>query len=282
LPIFLPILRPAWCRFDFFAGVQGYTGPPNFPVTSTTNNLARAGSGGFGFYEGFNEGRSLRRLCGCDLAAQLGLRATQSNLSGANFTTDNRQQVFVTGGFFRRVDFGLQYGLVADYLRDDWYFRTDLLQLRGELSWNTGRSHEFGFQFMAGTDSDTSSTVVRDALGAVVQSQLSLEATDQYRAFYRRNIRGAGYWSAFVGGTNQQDTVMGASVSVPLQARVLLAAGATYLDPNESLADGGFEQEGWNVSVGIVFRPGGPMGCGRYCRPMFDVADNGSFLVDRR
>ncbi len=27
VPLFLPFLRVNWCRFDFFAGVQGFTGP---------------------------------------------------------------------------------------------------------------------------------------------------------------------------------------------------------------------------------------------------------------
>jgi hypothetical protein len=60
----------------------------------------------------------------------------------------------------------------------------------------------------------------------------------------------------------------------------MLQTGATFLIPREGDASGGHREEGWNVSMGIVFRPGGPTGCGRYCRPLFDVADNGTFLVD--
>ena len=282
LPIFLPILRPAWCRFDFFAGVQAYKGPMNFPSTSATNNLVRSGSGSFGFYQGFNEGRSLRRLFGWDMAAQFGLRATQSNLTGAEFTDTTRHQIFLTGGLFRRVDYGLQYGVVMDYLNDDWYFHGDLIQLRGELSWKTSACHEFGIQFMSGLNDDTSATFVRNAAGATVQSTVAFEATDQIRGFYRQQIGGGGHWDAFIGGSNNSDTVIGTTMSLPVHARMLVQAGGTYLIPSEGASSRGYEQESWNISLGIVFRPGGPDGFGRYCRPMFDVADNGTFMVDRR
>jgi len=119
IPLCLPILPIDWCRFEFFAGVQGFSGPPNFPAGLAATD--RAGTGSFGFHQGLNEGRSLLPWLGIDWGAQLGARATQNNGSGAAFTADERHQVFVTGGFFRRVDYGLQMGLVVDYLNDDWY-----------------------------------------------------------------------------------------------------------------------------------------------------------------
>ena len=54
----------------------------------------------------------------------------------------------------------------------------------------------------------------------------------------------------------------------------------TYLIPHEGSNSGGFAEENWNISMGLVYRPGGPRGCGRYCRPLFDVADNGTFMLD--
>jgi len=33
--------------------------------------------------------------------------------------------------------------------------------------------------------------------------------------------------------------------------------------------------------MGVIYRPGGRQASSRYSRPMFDVADNGTFLVDR-
>lgn len=281
----LPILRIDWQRFEFFAGVNGFTGPANYanvaPPTANSPASYRMGSSSFGFYEGFNEGRNLKPLFGIDLASQLGVRATQSSLSGTEFTDDTRNQIFVSGGLFRRVDFGLQYGFVVDYLNDDWWFRNNLLQLRGELSWNDGCNHEFGYQFMAGLDDSTSDTSVINSAGNRFRSTVTFEATDQHRFFFRGATAGGGNYSAFVGGTDRSDGLLGGSMTTGSRRGFAFQTGAAYLIPNEGRRAGGNENEGWNLSMGVIYRPGGRKVCGRYCRPMFDVADNGTFMIDR-
>ncbi len=278
IPFFLPLLRVNWCRFDFFAGVQGYTGPMNHVGA---DNFGRASSGSFGFYEGFNEGRSLRRLFGWDMAAQFGVRATQSNLSGASFTEETRNQVFVTGGLFRRVDYGLQYGVVVDYLSDDWYFHGDLVQVRSELSWRTEGCHVCGFQYFAGVSDDTSTFTIRDGAGGIFNGTVNFEPTDQYRFFYRRLLPQSGQWDAFGGWSGNEDGIVGTTLSLPLRRNIVLSTGATFLFPTDNDEATDFEHESWNISLGLIYRPGGPKGCGRYCRPLFDVADNGTFMVER-
>ncbi|TWU60648.1 hypothetical protein Poly51_09280 [Rubripirellula tenax] len=282
IPVCLPLLRINWCRFQFFAGVQGFKGPMNFANTTAANPNSRSGSGSFGFYEGLNEGRSLKRWLGWDMAAQLGFRATQSNLSGAEFTDETRNQVFVTGGLFRRVDYGLQYGLVFDYLNDDWWYQGRMTQLRGEVSWKTADCHGFGFQFMSGLGDDSSDTFVRNSAGVLTRSTINFEPTDQYRLFYRRLLAGSGDWTAFGGWTDRSDTILGAGMNLPLRQKLMLSLGSTYLIPNQDSTNFGNREENWNISMGLVYRPGGPMGCGRYCRPLFDVADNGTFMVNQK
>lgn len=277
--IHLPILRVDWRRFDFFAGVNSFTGPANH---ATDGAPLRGGSGSFGFYQGFNEGRSLNRLFGLDLSAQFGLRATQSSLSGAEFTEDSRNQIFLTGGLFRRVDFGLQYGFVVDYLYDDWWYRNNLVQMRGEISWNDNCGREFGYQFMGSSDDSTSRTTLIGAGGIITTGTASFEPTNQHRLFLRGNTARGATYMAFAGGTDQGDGLLGGLLTSNFRNRFAVQGGVTYLIPNESNRAGGFENESWNLSMGIVFRPGGKNGAGRYCRPMFDVADNGTFLVDRK
>jgi hypothetical protein len=282
IPVSLPLLRCDWNRFDFFAGVQGYKGPLSFANTDATNANERKGSGSFGFYQGFNEGRPLCQWLRCDMAAQFGLRATQSNMSGAEFTNETRHQVFLTGGVFRKVDCGMQYGLVVDYLNDDWYFQGDSVQLRGEFSWRNAAYYTWGFQFMAGLSDETSTTSVIDGSGNLVSSSIDFEPTDQYRLFYRRLLKQSGQWSAFAGWTDRDDGLLGADLSLPLRRCLVLSTSTTYLIPREGSSSGGNEEEGWNISLGLVYRPGGPQGSGRYYRPMFDVADNGTFMIDRK
>jgi len=267
---------------NLFAGVQGYTGPMNCVNVNAQDETQLASAGGsFGFYQGFNEGRSLRRLLGIDLSAQLGLRATQSNLSGSKVTNDNRHQVFITAGLFRRVDYGLQYGVVFDYLNEDWYFQGDVNQVRGELSWNTGRSNVFGVQFMSGTNNDSSTTSVTDAAGALISTNVEFEAMNQVRAFYRRELACNGDWSAFIGGAENDNTVLGFLVNKPLCDKILVNSGMTYVIPNEDEGSS-FHDEAWNLSMGFTYRPGGLNASNKYGRPMFDVADNGTFIVQRK
>ena len=279
-PTLLPRIRFNWCRYEFFAGVQGHTGPLNHIAINNLNGSDQTGSGSFGFYEGFNRGKSMDQLLGLDIATQIGVRGTQNNLSGAAFTTDTRHQVFVTAGLFRRVDYGVQYGLVLDYMNQDWYFQSNSLQLRGELSWRARECDTYGFQFMAGVREENVSATIIDQAGSPLSDDLDIKPTDQFRFFYRRPLARHGEYDLMVGWTDNKDGLLGASFSLPLTHHCSLSSGATYLIPHEGTNSGGFAEENWNISMGIVYRPGGPRGCGRYCRPLFDVADNGTFMLD--
>lgn len=279
-PTLLPLIRFNWCRYEFFAGVQGHTGPLNHVAINTGNGTDQTGSGSFGFYEGFNRGKSMNQLLGLDIATQIGVRGTQNNLSGSAFTTDTRHQVFVTGGFFRRVDYGVQYGLVLDYMNQDWYFQSNSLQLRGELSWRSRECDTYGFQFMAGVREETTTASIIDESGSPLSAEIDIHPTDQYRFFYRRPLARNGQYDLMVGWTDNQDGLLGASFNLPLNQHCSLSSGATYLIPHEGTNSDGYAEENWNISMGLVFRPGGPRGCGRYCKPLFDVADNGTFMLD--
>lgn len=269
----MPVFRVNWRLYEFFGGVNGFTGPASI----ADNHDLRAGGSSFGFFEGFNRGQSLGRLFCLDLASQFGLRATQSSLSGSALSQDVRRQIFVTGGFFRRVDYGLQYGAVVDYQYDDWWFRTNLTQVRGELSWNDACGREYGYQFMIGTKTSTSTALVQGN-----EFDVRLAAIDQHRLFFRGQTAGGGQYQVFGGGTGHGDGLLGGSMTSAFRGRFATYGGFTYLIPSASRRNDGFMDEAWNLAIGVVFRPGGPAGPGRYARPMFDVADNGTFLVRQR
>lgn len=282
-PLFLPVLRVNWQRMELFAGSQGYTGPMNFASAVGGNGQIASDSGSFGFYQGINEGRSLHNWFGIDLAAQLGVRATQSNLSGAEFTRDKRQQVFLTAGFFRRVDYGLQYGLVVDYLNEDWHYQADLTQLRGELSWRMRNCDEFGFQFMTGLGGERSDVFLRDVDGTAITSSVFVEPINHYRFFYRWRLPGDGSWTSFGGWSESSHGIFGSQVDIPVSDRISLQTAATYWSPGSGLGAAEHRDEAWSVSTGIVFRPGGPRrGAARYSAPLLPVADNGTFVVGPR
>ncbi len=260
------VLFPAG-NLELFAGVQGFTGPANGP----------AGGGSFGFNEGLNWGMPIP-LFGC-LGGQVGFRATQSNLSGTAISDDTRRQAFVTAGLFRRVDVGLQGGVVVDWLSDGWYRDVDLVNLRTELSWVIDSTHEVGFWGAFGTK-DSEEPAANDQLA-------DWETTDLYAVFYRYSFGGCrdGDARLFAGLSGQSDGLIGADARLPLSDTWALETNFAYLIPNEGDGDGAdadFVQESWNVGINLVWYPGRRWGRGdRYYRPLFRVADNGLFMMDQ-
>ncbi len=266
----LPCPQICLDNFEVFAGVQGFTGPVN-----------RGETGSFGFHEGFNWGAPL--WCFNEIGAQLGLQATQSNLSGAEFTDQTRNQLFVTGGLFRRVDWGIQGGIVFDYLQDDWYANASLAQLRGEVSWVFPCLHEIGFWFASGTDDDVQ---VSTLLGGATVTE-TFEPIDLYAFFYRHHfdsVEGA-QCRLYAGWSGDSDGLVGADFHLPLSCDWALQGGFAYLIPEQATgaAGRGHAEESWNIGMSLVWYPGARSAGGQdYYRPLFNVANNGSFMVGRR
>lgn len=254
-------------NLSLFSGVHGFKDP---------SNLDRDGS--FGFQTGLNWGAPFWLFPYSGVGMQAGLQGVFSNFSGSNFTDDSRDQLYFTTGLFRRADWGLQGGVVYDYMRDNWYSEVTLNQIRGEISWVYPCLHEWGFWFTASSDSDQS-------FSPDDQQAQTWEPTDLYAFFYRRrfaqNLGGEGRF--FAGFTQKSDGLIGADCDLPLSACWSLQTAFTYLIPEESRQDGGSQQEGWNVAINLVWYPRGNSSLwdgGNYYRPLLRVADRGSFFVD--
>ena len=259
-------------NLELFAGVEAFTGPRN-----------QGGAGSFGFQQGVNWAVPFPAFT-C-MGGQLGFRATQSSLSGADFTNSSREQGFVTAGLFRRVDMGLQGGLVVDYLAESWYNSINLVNLRGELSWMLDGIHDFGFWFTAGISSTQAAMPAqRDALRPLEE----WVPTDLYAFFYRRQFGGFrdGDARLFAGWTGGSDGLIGVDVRLPLSPDWALESNFAYLIPSEGAGlgfAGGHAEESWNLGINLVWYPGRLFGQGdSYYRPLFRVADNGTFMIDRR
>jgi len=269
----VPCPRIPWENLQVFAGVQGFTGPAN-----------RGESGSFGFQEGANIGGQLPLTpCG-EIGWQLGVRTTQNNLSGASFSQLEHDQTFVTAGLFRRVDWGLQGGVVVDWRNESWYFSGNFLQLRGELSWVFPCRHELGFWFTSEAgDDQVLATVVTNNQAAVLQETYG--STDLYAFFYRRRFGecDASLARVFAGFSGEGDGLVGADTIVPICGNWGFQAAFSYLVPNEGKGVGiaaGHAQESWNLALSLVFTPG-CFTSNNYYRPLFGVADNGNFMLDR-
>jgi len=64
-----------------------------------------------------------------------------------------------------------------------------------------------------------------------------------------------------------------------------LQGGFAYLIPEEETGQvgRGHAEESWNIAVSLVWYPGARSAMGTdYYRPLFNVANNGSFMVGRQ
>ncbi len=265
-----------WTRADLWVGTVGFVVPGNFITTGSNSGGAVEGS--FGFQEGVNFGSRMPSLLSGQMGAQLGLRCVQAQLDGSAAGSDRRQQLFATGGLFRRVDYGVQAGLAVDYLHDDWVYQADLVQLRGEVSYLLTPCHDLGFRF---SDSQQTEAISARLAGNNTSNNLQLTALNTYRFFYRYSYGDCGRGQAELqaGWTEDSGTVLGIGLKTPLQNQLGLVTSATYLIPSQQVSPD-FAAEGWNISLGVVWTPGRGFGESRdYYRPLFDVADNGSLIT---
>lgn len=272
IPLCLFVPLPSIDNLEVFSGAQGYTGPLN-----------RGGSGSFGFHEGFNWGVPIGGI----IAGQWGANWTQSNFDGNYLTGDQRNQIFATAGLFRRVDWGLQGGVVFDYLHDEWDYTADLGQIRAELSWLWCGCNEIGVWTAIGVN-DANDVTLRQPItatnGSIAfrTSPASVEVNDLFAIFFRRQFACGGQGRMFGGFTNNSQGLVGGEAQLPINDNWSLRSNFMYVMPGDSntTTDQRFANESWNVGVTIVWNPCGRNNCNsNYGRPLFNVADNGSFIT---
>ncbi len=270
---------------EYFGGATAFQNPlftePAQGLPINENNLASDSS--FGFYGGFNLGIPLCRLSCGYLSGQFGIRSVNTNFNGNEFTSEERRQTFVTAGLYRRVDYGLQFGAVADILHEEWFTESDLVQIRTDLGWVYQGGHTLGFRYATGVQDEFTD-------GAFNGNQFFdfFQTTDDnYRFYYRHMAPWGGWGEAFVGWGEAAQTIIGVDVDLPVTDNISFQSGFTaYLNDDLVPAGGNFQggnlNEAWNLFVGISFRPQGRSWYRSYDRPLFSVADNGTMLVRRQ
>ncbi|QDV73563.1 DUF6666 family protein [Botrimarina mediterranea] len=250
-------------------GVQAFKNPLDGP------NRDR---GNFGFNQSINLGGSMGWLGVPAIGYQVGYRAAQSQVHGdsSSATSDGHTQQFFTGGLFHRKPVGLQYGVVYDLLQDERQGSMDFGQIRGLISITNPCGHEIGFQFASKTNENT-----------VINAQevaTNYHATNQYLLFYRFHGCQGGELRVFGGFDDDSKGILGLDTAIPLTDRFSMVSGFTYVIPEEDAAGLGAQEEAWNLGMNLVWHYGKrAKQCfhGQY-RPLFEVADNGSLIIDDR
>ncbi|MBI1904397.1 MAG: hypothetical protein HYS13_25150 [Planctomycetia bacterium] len=278
--------RLCFCAPDnlsLFAGAHGFKGPVDFPPPGADSN-----GGNFGFHEGLNLGIPIDECCG--IAGQIGAQFYHSNFSGTAFDaageTEDRGQVFVTAGVFRRSSCGWQGGVAWDYMHDDYYVTTEFNQVRIEGSYVCPNGRELG-AFAAVSD---------DAQTMILNNQFveEWEPNDYYCLFFRQSHECGGNFRIFGGATENGDGLLGGDFLVPLTNCWAMTGAIHYLIPEETgdntdaqrrAGVAGFQQEAWSIGINLTYITGGVRRCGHGCgdkyMPLFNVADNGWMLIDR-
>ncbi len=256
--------------FQAFGGAVGFKGPRD-----------NGKNGNFGFDEGFNFGAPLGDPWGCGF--QAGFAAIQTNFSGDQSNSDSvmrtadRHQYFVTAGFFRRADVGeIQWGVVFDYMHDDYYQSSDLQQIRTETGWLFSECNEIGYSGAYSISTDR----MTNYFGRNIDGKL--DPTDQFVLYFRHYFQNGGDGRIFGGATGEGDGLIGADFWVPLGGNFALQNSFNCLIPKEGRgAAGGQEKESWGLMLNLVWCPGREAACvGRSTyRPVLNVADNGQFMV---
>ena len=258
------------CNSEYFAGVQAF----KHQQFQDPQGLPSPENCSFGYHFGFNSGLPLYNLtCGL-VSGQVGMNFVRSNLNDGVLPTGNREQVFITAGLFRRVDYGLQFGAVADILNEEYVSELELVQVRSELSWVWAAGSNAGFRFTRGVQDATS------PVGGAFLPSISAQAMDTYTLFYRMDVCHGGYAECYIGASDEQHTIFGGDYDLPLTPRTALYASFNYLSPKDELRL--TDNEAWNIQMGLTYRPRALDWYKFYHRPLFKVADNGTMVQSRK
>ena len=257
-------------RSEFSFGVQGFKGP-----------LDDGENANFGFQQGVNFGFALLPSYG--IGGQIGATFTQSDLHGYEVdgieSKDARTQQFLTIGVFERATdcCALQWGIVFDWMKDEFVTDVELTQLRGEIGYLFNECSEVGFWFTASDDDDLSYYSGNQGSRAIWA-----EPTDMYAFYYRHTACEGNELRVWGGFTDNSDGLLGGDFQVPLSDRLALRGAANYLIPSEEKGYDGSREESWGMGVSVVWYPGRRARCAStdLFAPLLRPADNTTFMVD--
>lgn len=268
-----------WCRYNpwrnwhwaqdltLFTGPHGFEGPLDFGT-----------NGNFGYHYGMNWSFPFPIWSCLGVGGQVGAQVLTSNFSGDLVTAVNdedRNQTYVTGGLFHRGQcHPWAFGVVYDYLDDDYYNNFEFGQVRAEISRRFGCRNELGAWIAAGVDEDDEDVLINNQL-------FRTEVRDQYVFFWRHYFPTGGevrYWG---GVTDDNDGIFGGDFYVPLSCKWGLSGDFNYVHPEEGTGADGVMNEAWYVGFQFVWVPSGNAQCLRKSpyRPLFNVANSGTFLT---
>jgi len=245
------------------------------------NDFGRASN--FGFQEGINFGAPLPFYLPWNLGWQFGVQTLQSAFEGNNalgtFSPETHNQVFITTGIFHRpLHSPFQWGVVFDWVDDDYYVDMTMSQVRAELSLLGPLGNEVGF-WGAFATGDGEDTLVQDDFTNLVK----WEPNDIYTFFYRRRFpctpAELRIWGGFTGNS---DGIFGGDFRIPVTDWLALNGGGNYLASEEEKEAGGLSEDSWGMFFNVVLYPAKTAikSTRSPYRPLFNVAEPSVMMTE--
>lgn len=212
------------------------------------------------------------------------LNGTGSGMVNSSDAVHSHNQVFGTFGVYYRAPAGsdgFSGGVVYDILSQSGSRNYELGQLRAELSFNSASDFcELGFRGAFGLNEDS----FEYYLLGIIPTEAKAEASSYYTMFARKRLVEGAEATVYGGATEWGEGLLGAEIKAPLSDSLSLkgSAGCVF-SRNRGMMRSVKQEEGWNIAVGLSWSPGGKARLGADMGgPLFEVADNGSFLQNYR
>jgi hypothetical protein len=263
--------RPLWENFSLLAGLDGAKGPEDLGI-----------GGNFGYRVAAQTGFPLVENWG--LGVQIGTgfnyQRTTSRLIPLIEGVSERTQSFTTVGVFQRMESGWSWGVVYDFLYENYYVDMVLGQWRGQVGYAVDPCNEIGAW---GTVRALYDRVRGD------RPDFYLKPIDQVNLYWRHIWPSHAVTRVWVGLADEHNrgllfssavppvhhpVVFGADVFVPLSANWALFGEANFITPTST---------GTIAALfGLVFYPAGSAGDAFHNRfaPLLPVANNPTFGVN--
>jgi hypothetical protein len=258
-------------NLSVFAGLDGAKSPEDLGINAN-----------FGFRTHVNWAYPLleRRGIGVQAGTAINYSRTAVAVIESIDGTHDHTQSFTTVGVFQRSECGLSWGVVHDFLAENYYQHFDLGQVRAQVGYAVDSSNEVGFWGAKGDFGDH---------GSFAGLDVHLRPISQANLYWRRVWPNEAVTRTWVGIADRHDQfilvlpghqrlrhpiVFGADLYVPLTDRLALFGEANFITPNDTGTV--------TATLGFAWQFGGTARAQARSRfaPLLPVANNPTFAVD--
>lgn len=264
----------AWREYlSLFVGLDGSKQPQDLGVNAHMGGRAHA-----------NIGIPLHEAWG--LGVQIGTGVNYHDFAvgavEALEGTQERFQSFTTAGLFQRTERGWKWGLVYDFVAENYYEGINLGQWRGTVGAELSSTDELGVWFTVSDHGDTATFITTPVV---------LKPISQVNGYWRHTWKSGVQTSFWLGAAESHGEevilfpvaaptgiqfVYGADVHAPLNDHLAIFGEANFITPSDSGTVDAY--------LGIVYYPWGSSQSGRSrgFAPLLHVASNPTFAIDLR